>query len=157
MIAFVNAVRAPIKAVWVRRLLTAAAALPPLEASLPPLSWSVNVRLAGDREVRRLNSRFAGDDHATDVLSFESGDVSEGFLGDVVISWPAVLRQSDEFGHAPEAEFALLAVHGFLHLLGWDHVTAAEERAMNRLTVMALTREDLALGPRRLLTAGPRG
>lgn len=157
MIVFINAVRAPIRAVWVRRLLTATAGLPEIENRLPPPGWSVNVRLAGDRELRRLNFRFANEDHATDVLSFPSGDVSDGFLGDVVIAWPAVLRQSREFGHAPEAEFALLAVHGFLHLLGWDHETPAEDKAMSRLAVSALKGVGLSLGPGRLFAAAPPG
>lgn len=157
MIAVINAVRAPIRAVWVRRLLAATVGLAQVETRLPAAGWSVNVRLAGDRELRRLNSRFAGDDHATDVLSFPSGDVSEGFLGDIVVSWPAVLRQSEEFGHPAEAEFALLTVHGFLHLLGWDHRTSAEEEAMNRLAVSALARVRLELGPGRLFAPVPRG
>src|SRR5262249_25839207 len=81
---------------------------------------ALTIRVTGDRELRRLNREFLGEDHATDVLSFPSGDLPGGYLGDLALSWPAVLRQAEGFGHAPEVEAALLAVHGLLHLLGWD-------------------------------------
>jgi len=62
----------------------------------------------------------------------------ETYLGDIALSWPAVLRQSAEYRHPVEVEAALLSVHGLLHLLGWDHATPAEEREMWRLTRAAL-------------------
>jgi len=71
-------------------------------------------------------------------------------VGDIAISWPAVERQAAAYGHDASTEFALLAVHGFLHLLGWDHATAPERREMNRLTVAALARSRIAVAPKRL-------
>ena len=103
----------------------------------------VTVRVTGDRELRRLNRQFRGEDHATDVLSFPSGDLASGYLGDLAMSWPAVRRQAEAFGHPPETEAALLVVHGFLHLLGWDHATPREEREMRRLTLACLARAGL--------------
>jgi probable rRNA maturation factor len=96
--------------------------------------------VTGDRELRRLNREFLGEDHATDVLSFPSGDVASGYLGDLALSWPTVLRQAEAFGHGPDVEAALLCVHGLLHLLGWDHATPAEEREMTALTLACLAR-----------------
>lgn len=90
----------------------------------------VTVRIAGDRELRRLNRDFLGHDEVTDVLSFPSGDASGAYLGDIAVSWPAVERQAAAFGHGVEAELAVLCVHGLLHLLGWDHESAGDEREM---------------------------
>src|SRR5205809_601682 len=85
--------------------------------------------------------------HATDVLSFAG---SAGHVGDIAISWPATLRQAAEYGHDATTELALLAVHGLLHLLGWDHVSAREQKEMTRLTIEALQQSGIELAPRRL-------
>jgi probable rRNA maturation factor len=110
----------------------------------------MTVRVAGDRELRRLNREFLGQDHPTDVLSFPSGDLDVGYLGDLALSWPAVARQAAEHGHTEEVEAALLVVHGLLHLLGWDHASPAEERAMTRLTLACLGRAGIAPAAGRL-------
>ncbi len=125
----VKAVRSPVAPSFLRSVLRAAwgvawGALP----SQPFTSGSLSVRLTGDRELRRLNRQFLGIDEVTDVLSFPSG--SPGYLGDIAVSWPAVVRQAALFGHAEKDELALLCVHGLLHLLGWEHETAEQERAM---------------------------
>ena len=59
-------------------------------------------------------------------------------------------RQAEAFGHEPKTELALLCVHGLLHLLGWDHATAAERKEMNRITRAALKRSGLTLARARL-------
>jgi len=105
------------------------------------------VRITDDAELRRLNRDFSGHDAVTDVLSFQGDD---GHLGDLAISWPAVLRQAKIHGHSAEIELALLCVHGLLHLLGWDHTTAAQRREMTRITVAALAESGIALAPGRL-------
>jgi probable rRNA maturation factor len=158
VIAVVKAVRAPLAPARVRAVIQAAAAVPEVAARLPDADWELTVRISGDRELRRLNRRFLGEDHATDVLSFPTGDREPGaYLGDVVISWPAVTRQASEFGHSEDSELALLAVHGFLHSLGWDHAKAVEETEMNRLTLDALGRSGIAIASGRLLTSTARG
>lgn len=130
----VKAVRAPVRAAFLRSALASAGAVPEVAARLPP-GASLSLRVTGDRELRRLNREFLGEDHPTDVLSFPSGDVgSDEYLGDIALSWPMVVRQAAGFGHPVEVEAVLLCVHGLLHLLGWDHRTAAEEREMGRLT-----------------------
>jgi len=141
----VKAVRSPITPGLIRGVLAAAAGEPDVAAALAPAGGAIEltVRITGDRELRRLNRRFLDDDHVTDVLSFPGGDLTGGYLGDLALSWPAVLRQAEAFGHGPEAEAALLAVHGFLHLLGWDHATPADEREMTRLTLACLARSEV--------------
>lgn len=144
-----KAVRAPVTPSFVRGVVEAAAGVPAVAAALPA-GWGVAVRITGDRELRRLNREFLGEDHATDVLSFPSGEAGEGYLGDLAVSWPAVVRQAEEFGYAATSELALLLVHGLLHLLGWDHATAAEEGEMAGVTVAALAAAGVALPPDRL-------
>ena len=141
----VKAVRAPVAPAFFRAVLTAAVEEPAVAAAVAPAGAApeLTVRVTGDRELRRLNREFLGEDHATDVLSFPSGDLASGYLGDLALSWPAVGRQAEAFGHPPEVEAALLAVHGLLHLLGWDHATQAEEREMTRLTLACLARSGL--------------
>ena len=135
-----KAVRAPISARFIRSALAGAAGVPEVRARLPA-GAELAVRITGDRELRRLNRDFLGVDAATDVLSFGAGTErpAEPHLGDLALSWPAVRRQAVEYGHPEAAEAALLLVHGLLHLLGWDHATAAQEREMWRLMGAALT------------------
>src|SRR5215831_807156 len=146
----VKAVGAPLAPDFLRGVLRAATAEPDVAARLPPVPAELTVRVTGDRELRRLNRDFLGEDHATDVLSFPSGAAAGGYLGDLALSWPAVGRQAEAFGHPPEVEAALLSVHGLLHLLGWDHATPPEEREMTRLTLACLARSGLRPAPGRL-------
>jgi probable rRNA maturation factor len=79
----------------------------------------VTIALIGDATMRRLNARFRGGDYATDVLSFPSDE--RGILGDIAIATGVVARQARELGHAEHIELRVLALHGLLHLLGYDH------------------------------------
>ena len=150
----VKAVRAPVAPGYLRGVLRAAAAEPAVAARLPAAPAELTLRVTGDRELRRLNRDFLGEDHATDVLSFPSGDAGGGYLGDLALSWPAVTRQAAAFGHPPEVDAALLAVHGLLHLLGWDHATPAEERDMVAVTLACLARSGLRPAAGRLVEPG---
>jgi probable rRNA maturation factor len=105
------------------------------------------VRLTTDEELRRLNRDYAGQDSATDVLSF-AGTGSN--VGDLAISWPMVVRQAKKYGHSEKTEIGLLAVHGLLHLLGWDHLTAAQLKEMSRLTIAVLALSGLRTAAGRL-------
>ena len=142
-----KAIRAPVRPAFLRQVLKRAATLPEVEARLPAAESSVSVQLTDDSELRRLNRDYAGHDAVTDVLSFTG---TAPHLGDLAISWPAVTRQAAQHGHLEEAELALLCVHGMLHLLGWDHVTARQRREMTRLTIAALQLSRLELDPTRL-------
>ena len=143
----VKAVRADVTPAFVRSVVTRAAKVPEVAARLPVDRGTVAIRITSDEEMAQLNRDYAGEDHATDVLSFAG---SGGHVGDIAISWPATLRQSHEYGHDVETELALLSVHGLLHLLGWDHATAAERNEMNRLTRAALALSGLTPAPGRL-------
>ena len=90
----------------------------------------VAVVLAGDGLLRRLNREFRGLDRPTDVLSFPGEGGEEG-LGDVVISVPTAARYARRRGHSVLRELDILALHGFLHVLGYDHET--DDGTMDRL------------------------
>jgi probable rRNA maturation factor len=76
--------------------------------------------ITGDSELRRLNRDFRKKDYATDVLSFPSRG-SNGFLGEIAISFEQAQRQAAEYGHPVSREIEILMLHGVLHLLGMDH------------------------------------
>ena len=143
----IKAVRVPVPPSFLRRLLRRAASLPEVEARLPDGTSTIAVRLTGDADLRHLNRDYGGHDAVTDVLSFEG---SAPHLGDLAISWPAVARQAHVYGHSDTTELGLLAVHGLLHLLRWDHVTAAQRKEMSRLTIAALAQSGLTPAPGRL-------
>jgi probable rRNA maturation factor len=118
------------------RDLMAAAALPDCELSLS---------LVSDRAIRALNRSYRGIDSATDVLSFSQIEQASGApanpnnvrndptltLGDVVISIDTALAQARELRTQPAARIRRLLIHGFLHLLGYDHErSSAEARRM---------------------------
>lgn len=88
---------------------------------------AVTLALVGDRQVRDLNRRYRGVDRVTDVLSFAAdlGELevsgTDRLLGDVVIAKGLAARQARAAGHSLGTEFRILALHGLLHLLGYDH------------------------------------
>ena len=111
----------------------------------------VSVLLTDDAAIHDLNRTYRGVDRPTDVLSFaqregEGGDLDDPLLGDVVISVERAQEQARDYGHSLRREVGFLAVHGTLHLLGWDHEDPEDERAMMQkteevLAAMGLTRE----------------
>jgi probable rRNA maturation factor len=80
---------------------------------------TVAVAIVSDARVRRLNRVYRKQDRPTDVLSFPSDD--PGSLGDIVIAAGVARRQSTAAGHSFQTELRVLALHGLLHLLGYDH------------------------------------
>ena len=102
-----RSVRAPGLGRWLRSIAPARA------------KGSLTIALVSDARIRALNRRFRGKDRATDVLSFPANE--PGVLGDVVIAAGVAARQAVEAGHSLQAEFRVLALHGLLHLLGYDH------------------------------------
>jgi len=103
--------------------------------------------------VRELNRTYRGVDAPTDVLSFamrEGEDMilpeeESPYLGDVIIAYPIAEQQAQQYGHSVQEELRLLAVHGVLHLLGYDHATPEEEARMWARQAEVLGRE--YLGP----------
>lgn len=85
--------------------------------------------------IRTLNREFRNVDAVTDVLTFPAweGEISlsaDGYLGDIMICYERAKEQAVSYGHSLERELSFLAVHGVLHLLGYDHMTEADERVM---------------------------
>ncbi len=99
----------------------------------------VSVTLVDNAVIRALNNQYRDIDRETDVLSFPMGD-EEGFvvnpdneailLGDIVISLEKAQSQAEEYGHSFRREVAFLLTHSLFHLLGYDHMTADEEKEM---------------------------
>jgi probable rRNA maturation factor len=130
------------------------------------LSGAVDVLLADDRTLRRLNREFRGKDKATDVLSFPAAqefgaEFAGGFAGDVAISLETAARQAREQGHSLRDEVRVLLLHGLLHLTGMDHESdrgemaarEAELRERLRLKSGLLARVEDATSTRRKATA----
>jgi probable rRNA maturation factor len=95
--------------------------------------------ITDDRGIQALNREYRGVDAPTDVLAFSAREEAESFvvapeagayLGDVIISHPRAVAQAVDHDHAVEQELNLLVVHGFLHLLGYDHATAKDKAVM---------------------------
>ena len=119
-----------------------------VEAALDKLGFpdgQVDLTLTDDHFIRELNRTYRGIDRPTDVLSFpqwEPDEIRSGLpatdpaplLGDVVISWPRAVEQARDYGHSLARELSFLAVHGTLHLLGYDHQNEEEEVLMQQLT-----------------------
>lgn len=115
----------------------------------------VSVVLVDDDYIQELNRTYRGKDMPTDVLSFALNEGEEPeiidapadyMLGDIIISLETAQRQAHEFGHGLEREVAYLAVHGMLHLLGYDHETDEDRQVMREqeekiLAALGITRE----------------
>lgn len=95
-----------------------------------------NVILVDNTEIQRLNKEYRGKDSVTDVISFalEDDETSKTdvirVLGDIYISLDKAESQSIEYGHSLKREIFFLATHGFLHLLGYDHMKKKDEIVM---------------------------
>jgi probable rRNA maturation factor len=107
------------------------------------LDGEVTLVITDDEQVHALNLQFLGEDHPTDVLSFPTAEAAAptgpqfvsapdaaGYLGDIIIALPYAQRQAAALAHPLRDELRLLAVHGTLHLLGYDHADPAEQAAM---------------------------
>lgn len=111
--------------------------------AVPPEA-EVCVVLADDRHIRDLNLQWRGQDKATNVLSFPA-PTREGedegvtvMLGDIIIAYETLTREAEEEKKPLLNQLAHLTVHGFLHLLGYDHTAEDEAEAMERLEARIL-------------------
>ncbi|MDI6452614.1 rRNA maturation RNase YbeY [Peloplasma aerotolerans] len=93
---------------------------------------NLQVIFVTQNEIQELNKKFRNIDRPTDVLSFINDDEDDKSLGDVFISLEQARIQAKEFEHSLEREIGFLAVHGYLHLKGYDHYTKAEEEIMKQ-------------------------
>ena len=124
----------------------------------------ISITLTNPEEIEKLNKQYRNIDRATDVLSFpmfEKDELKEfihksmqvgeqniqaDILGDVVISIPRVYEQAEEYGHSFERELSYMVVHGFYHLMGYDHIEEQDKSIMREkeetiLSKLGITRE----------------
>ncbi|MGE7215918.1 rRNA maturation RNase YbeY [Priestia koreensis] len=101
----------------------------------------VSVTFVDNERIQEINREYRDKDKPTDVISFALEEMGEGeleiigedmprVLGDIIISIPRTKEQAEEYGHSFTRELGFLAVHGFLHLLGYDHETTEDEQEM---------------------------
>ncbi|GAA0443108.1 rRNA maturation RNase YbeY [Lentibacillus halophilus] len=101
----------------------------------------VSVIFVNDKDIREINRNYRQQDKPTDVISFAMQETSEDetaivgadlplMLGDIVISIDRAREQAEEYEHSLERELGFLTVHGFLHLLGYDHMNDDDEARM---------------------------
>lgn len=110
----------------------------------------VSITFVTDDTIQELNREYRGIDDPTDVLSFPQDDddfgVQEGLprvLGDIIISLEQAREQAKEYGHSITREVLYLAVHGFFHLLGYDHQSQDEQSSMRKREEQVLGELDL--------------
>lgn len=96
-----------------------------------------NVIIINNEKIHKINKEYRGIDRPTDVISFALEDYKDikyendyRVLGDIYISVDKVKEQAKEYGHSEKRELAFLAVHGLLHLLGYDHMEKEDEKVM---------------------------
>lgn len=108
-------------------------------ASVAPVDeGNVALLLADDGVLHQLNLDFRGKDKPTDVLSFPSLPMDRPFLGDIAVAWGVSAADAAEQGKAPADHLIHLLIHGYLHLLGFDHETDEEAAEMEALEIKAL-------------------
>lgn len=95
-----------------------------------------NVIIINNEEIHKLNKTYRGINSPTDVITFALEDTKNNLnidlrvLGDIYISYDKVISQAKEYEHSEKRELCFLAVHGLLHLLGYDHMTDEDENKM---------------------------
>ncbi|MCH1624975.1 rRNA maturation RNase YbeY [Fredinandcohnia quinoae] len=101
----------------------------------------LSITFVDNDRIQEINRDYRDKDQPTDVISFALEEMGEGemeiigldmptILGDIIISIPRAREQAEEYGHSFMRELGFLAVHGFLHLLGYDHGNTEEEHEM---------------------------
>jgi probable rRNA maturation factor len=116
-----------------------AAALEEVDARLRR-GAEVTVHLVADADIQMLNQQWRGKDEPTNVLSFDQA----GLLGDIVIAFETVVREAAGDRKPLADHFCHLVIHGFLHLLGFDHVNEADAEEMEAIEILALDRIEVA-------------
>ena len=111
--------------------------------NLEKLNLYISITLTTPTEIRKINKEYRSIDKETDVLSFpmfekeeldklviEQNNQIPETIGDIIISVDRVSRQAQEYGHSFERELAYMVVHGFYHLMGYDHMEEDDKQAM---------------------------
>ncbi len=108
-----------------------------------------SIIFVGDEEIHKINKEYRGIDRITDVISFAFEDEKDieyndiRLLGDIYICIPQMKRQAEEYGHSEKRELSFLAVHGLLHLLGYDHMNENDEKEMFGLQELILNETNI--------------
>ena len=115
------------------------------EEGLDNIKIYINIILTNPEEIKRINKGYRNIDKETDVLSFpmfqkeeieglikKKENIVTDILGDVVISIPRVYEQAEEYNHSFERELSYMVVHGFYHLMGYDHMEEEEKKIMRQ-------------------------
>lgn len=131
------------------------------EEKLENSKLNISITLTTPENIRKINKEYRNVDNETDVLSFpifEKEELDkkilnnnfeyEDILGDIVISIKRVEEQAKEYGHSFERELSYMVVHGFYHLMGYDHIKEQDKLVMRSkeekvLTKLGITREEL--------------
>lgn len=109
----------------------------------------LNIVLVDNKKIQEINKEYRGKDAVTDVISFAFEEVSDveyeniRFLGEIYISYERCCEQAKEFGHSIRRELCYLAVHGLLHLLGYDHMNEEDKKVMRTLEEEILNEYDI--------------
>jgi probable rRNA maturation factor len=102
-----------------------------------------------DEEIHTMNRDYRGVDRVTDVISFAFEDNNDlvyneiRMLGDIYICIPQMKRQAESYSHSEKRELSFLAVHGLLHLLGYDHMNEEDEKVMFALQELILNEQNI--------------
>lgn len=114
-------------------------------------NYVLEVNITDDAKIQEINRAYRGLDRPTDVISFAFLDniVNEPpiigevprLLGEIIISYETAIRQAEAYGHSLEREMKFLFTHGMLHLLGYDHQDADQEKIMFDLQDQILDKE----------------
>ena len=109
----------------------------------------LNVVIVDNKKIREINKEYRNKDSVTDVISFAFEEVKDvnyedvRFLGEIYISYERCKEQASEYGHTVRREFCYLAVHGLLHLLGYDHMNEEDKKVMRALEEEILNEYDI--------------
>lgn len=109
----------------------------------------LNIVIVDNKRIQEINKEYRNKDAVTDVISFAFEEVKDvdyddvRFLGEIYISYERCKEQASEFGHSVKREFCYLAVHGLLHLLGYDHIKEEDKKVMRALEEEILNEYDI--------------
>lgn len=110
----------------------------------PVPEGNIALLLADDATLHQLNLDFRSKDKPTDVLSFPSLPMDRPFLGDIAVAWGVSAADAEIQGKGLDAHLVHLLIHGYLHLLGYDHETDEEAAEMEALEIKALASLNIA-------------
>lgn len=115
-----------------------------INENMDKLKLYISITLTVPEIIKEINNKYRKIDKATDVLSFPMFEKDElekiikdkyeidDVLGDIVISIPKVQEQAKEYGHSFERELSYMCVHGFYHLMGYDHIVEEDKKEMRK-------------------------